>query len=358
MKGVHWKRLCGALGVAALVVAGAASPVSAHRGPVVSAPIVGGLAGPLQFEVQHNGKILVAQSFSGTVTSVDRNGVATDLFNDPGVDGVSMGAWGSVIYTHTDFETGVIELRLRTKKGEVKPLANTILHETENNPDGGQTYGFIGLDPSCVVPPEAGVAPYTGIIDSHPYAVTPTWGGWYVADAGGNDILFVDWHGNVKTVAVLPPQDPIPVTAELAAANELPPCVAGSSFVAEPVPTDVEIGRGGKLYVSTLPGGPEDPSLGARGSVYKVNPWNGHVSLVATGFLGATNLAISPWGTIYVSELFGDQVSKIVHGAPVPVVSLPTPSGLEWSRGKLYVGINTFGDPEAPPNGQIVTVTL
>ena len=159
----------------------------------------------------------------------------------------------------------------------------------------------------------------------------------------------------MKTVAVLPAQDPVPVSAEAAAAILLPPCVAGSTFIAEPVPTDVEIGKDGFLYVSTLPGGPEDPSLGARGSVYKVNPWNGTSRLLATGFAGATNLAIGPRGTIYVSELFGNQISKIVHGAPVPVVSLPDPSGLEWANGKLYVGIDTF-DPDG--NGKIVTVTL
>ena len=113
-------------------------------------------------------------------------------------------------------------------------------------------------------------------------------------------------------------------------------------FVAEPVPTDVEVGRNGSLYVSTLPGGPEDPSLGARGGVYKVNPWNGKSKQIASGLAGAANLAISPWGTIFVSELFGNQVSMIVHGAPVPIASVPSPSALEWSHGKLYVATNSF----------------
>ena len=126
----------------------------------------------------------------------------------------------------------------------------------------------------------------------------------------------------------------------------------GSTFIAEPVPTDVEIGPGGNLYVSTLPGGPEDPSLGARGSVYKVSPWGGKVKQIATGFLGATNLAVSPWGQIYVSELFGDRVSQVVNGGPAPVASVPSPSGLEWSNGKLYVGSDTFG------SGKIQTISL
>jgi sugar lactone lactonase YvrE len=131
----------------------------------------------------------------------------------------------------------------------------------------------------------------------------------------------------------------------------MPPCVVGGKFVAEPVPTDVEVGPRGKLYVSTLPGGPEDPSFGARGSVYEVNPWNGRWKQVATGFAGATNLAVTPWGTIYVSELFGNQISKVVGNHGVPLVSVPSPAGLEWFHGKLVAGIDAFA------SGKIVTIT-
>jgi hypothetical protein len=322
---------------------------------VVSAPIVDGLAGPLQFEVGRDGKVLVAQSFSGTVSTIDRNGTLKDLFNDPGVDGVSAGAFGTVIYTHTDFENGVAELRIHTPWGE-KTIASTSGYENSKNPDAKQAYGLQGLSPECAaqLPPDQGILPYTGTKDSHPYAVTPTLFGWYIADAAANDILFVSWFGQVRTVAVLPAQAPVVVTAEAAASgdNPLPPCVVGSTFIAEPVPTDVEIGPGGNLYVSTLPGGPEDPSLGARGSVYKVSPWGGKVTQIATGFLGATNVAVSPWGQIYVSELFADRVSQVVNGGPSPVASVPSPSGLEWSNGKLYVGSDTFG------SGKIQTISF
>ncbi|MCU1361970.1 MAG: hypothetical protein JWN99_3259 [Ilumatobacteraceae bacterium] len=352
MRVIGKKSLCGAAATL-LLIAASATTASANHGPVVSDPIVDGLAGPLQFEV-NNGKVLVAQSFSGTVSTIDRRGNVTDLFNDPGVDGVSAGWNGSVIYTHTDPDNGVVELRLHLKSGETKPIADLHQWEHDNNPDQGQTYGFQGLTPECaaLLPSDAGILPYTGVEDSHPYAVTPAWHGWFVAEAAGNDILYVDWHGNITTIAVLPPQAPVAVTAEVAAANELPPCVAGSSFIAEPVPTDVEVGPYGKLYISTLPGGPEDPSLGARGSVYKVNPWNGAVWQIATGFAGATNLAVTPWGDVYVSELFGNQVSKVVKGAPVPIASVPSPTGLEWSHGKLYVGTDSLG------SGKIQTITL
>jgi hypothetical protein len=356
MRGKNLRKLCAAVGVVGLVVAATATGASAHRAPVVSAPIVDGLAGPLQFEVGHDGKVLVGQSFSGTVSTVDRNGTVTDLFNDPGVDGVSKGAFGTVIYTHTDGETGVVELRLHTPWGP-KTIASTIDHETRKNPDAHQSYGLQGLSPECAaqIPADApGLVPYTGIVESHPYAVTPAFFGWYIADAAANDILFVDWFGRVRTVAVLPAQPPVVVTAEAVAASEvpLPTCIIGLTLITEPVPTDVERGNDGSLYVSTLPGGPEDPSLGARGSVYKVNPWSGRSWRIATGFAGATNLAVSPWGGIYVSELFGGQVSKVVNGGPSPVAAVPSPSGLEWSGNKLYVGTDTFG------SGKIQTISF
>lgn len=335
-----------------LLGAGNASATGRHSTPVVSPPIVEGLAGPLQFEVGDHGRVLVAQSFSGTAPVVNRKGEIKDLFNDPGIDGIAAGPWGSILYTHTDQEAGIAELRLHTREGNTRTLADLHAYEVKKNPDQHQTYGFQGLTPECAaqLPPDQGILPYTGAIDSHPYALTPTFGGVLIADAAANAILFVDYWGGIHTVAVLPAQAPIVVTAEAAAASELPPCTVGSTFVAEPVPTDVEIGPDG-LYVSTLPGGPEDASLGARGSVYKINPFTGRVRQVATGFLGATNLAVSPNGTIYVSELFADRVSKVVGDHGVPVASVPMPSGLEWSHGKLYVGIDTLG-----PSGKLVTI--
>ncbi len=288
-------KLCTAVAVAGLAVLASAMPASAGGKAVVSPPIAEHpLAGPLQFEVEPNGTILVGQSFSGTVSSIGRDGKVTDLFNDPGVDGVSAGAFGTVIYTHTDPDAGVAELRLRTPFGQTKTIASTLDYEKRKNPDQGQTYGLIGLTDECAAQLPPDLAKYTGIVDSHPYAVTPVPFGWLVADAAGNDILFVDWFGGVHTAAVLPPQPPVLVTAGAAEANGLPPCVVGSSFVAEPVPTDVEVGRDFNLYVSTLPGGPEDPSLGARGGVYQVNPFTGRTTQIATGLAGANEPGDQP----------------------------------------------------------------
>ena len=173
--------------------------------------------------------------------------------------------------------------------------------------------------------------------DSHPYSVT-AYGkrSWIVADAGGNDLLKVNRHGRVSTIAVLPAQ-PLLLTADIVAALGLPECATGLTYNFEAVPTDVEVGRDGYLYVTTLAGGPESPVLGGRSSVYRVNPRNGHVKLVATGFLGATNLALHR-GKIYVSEFFAGQISVIKHGKPKLYLTLPGVASIESGRGHLYAG--------------------
>ena len=115
-------------------------------------------------------------------------------------------------------------------------------------------------------------ARYTGVKDSHPYQVEALPGGsWAVAEAAGNAILRVNKLGRISTIAVLPRQA-ITFTQKMADALGAPDCVVGVKYGFEPVPTDVERDRTGNLWVSLLPGGPEDPSLGARGAVYKITP--------------------------------------------------------------------------------------
>ena len=357
-----------------------AVPTAAPASPVVSDPIVSGLIGPLQIDLGHHGKIYVAQAFSGTLTRVNWDGTTEDLLNEPtGVDGVASGRRG-VAYTTTDFEEATRNalVKLRKHDGTVKTVADLWPYEQRKNPDAGNTYGFLDLTDECAAevdalpPPEEGPPvsgePYTGIVDSHPYALANDgWGGWYVADAGINAILHVTWWGHISTVAVLPPQ-PVEVTADGAAALGMPECTVGSTYAFEPVPTDVEVARGGKLIVSLLPGGPENPSLGARGSVYEVKTrWGGHhrgygqhsrVKLIAGGFLGATNVALGDRGRIYVAELFGGKVSVIKHGHVSTIAELPFPAGVEYKHGKVYVSYDVFPPEAGPPDGKIATIKV
>ncbi|CUR55554.1 conserved exported hypothetical protein [metagenome] len=362
-----------AAGACALVLA---VPTSAPASPVVSDPIVSGLLAPLQFDLGHHGKIYVAQSFSGTLTRVNRDGTTVDLLTEPmGIDAVASGRRG-VAYSTTDFTEGARSslLKLRKHDGTVRTVADLWPYEVAHNPDARNTYGFLDLSEECAAevdalpPPAEGPPvtgePYTGIEDSHPYALANDGhGGWYVADAGINAIMHVGKWGRISTVAVLPPQ-PVEVTAEAAATLGMPECTVGSTYAFEPVPTDVEVARNGKLVVSLLPGGPEDPSLGARGSVYRITPgharhWkHSKVRLVAGGFLGATNVALGHRGRIYVAELFGAKVSVIKHGRVSTLAELPNPAGVEYRHGKVYVSYDVFPPEAAPPDGKIATIRV
>ncbi len=286
----------------------------------------------------------MSQSFAGTISLVSKRGVVTDLVTEPGgfTGGVAAGPFGTVLYLVGNEEGTFLKLRL--PNGTVRTLADLGTYEATKNPDQFNQYGFQGLDQDCIdqLPDIPGIAPYSGEINSNPYELVLTPFGALVADAGGNDILLVDWAGRIRTIAVLPPRPEV-ISQEQAEAFGLPTCTFGKTLNFEPVPTDVELGRRGELYVSSLPGGPEDASLGARGGVFRVDPWKGTSRLIATGFLGATNLAVAPDGTIFVTELFGNRVSKVAHGGPVPVADLTQPAAIEWSKGGLLATADIEG---------------
>ena len=195
---------------------------------------------------------------------------------------------------------------------------------------------------------------YKGIVESHPYGLADApGGGWYVADAAANAILYVAPDGTVDLLSVMPTQ-PHVVTAKQAEAEELPKCVAGHAYHFEAVPTDVEVDEGGELVVSLLPGGPEGDALGARGSVVRINPDTGVTTVLAGELAGATNVAVD--GTdVYASQLFGGQISKIASDGTVSsFFEAKQPAALEWADGKLYAAIKVFNQKQG---GSIVAIT-
>ena len=314
------------------------------------------LVTPLTFDVTPNGTLYIGQSFAGLLTKVS-GGASETLATGPGIDAVStlgdVVTWGE---REGDMEQ-VFASRLmqRAADGTVTSI-DVLAWEQANNPDASAEYGFRDLTPECLaqIPPFLlpFVGPHGGAIDTHVYGSLMLKDVTYVADAGANAVLAVDPAGNITTVAVLPPTSLV-ATAELAASFGLPECVVGHDFITEPVPTDVELGTDGWLYVTTLPGGPEDPSAGARGEVYRVNPETGEVELYASGFAGATGLAVAPNGTVFVAELFGNQVSVISKRGEVSTLAeLPSPAGIEWQSGRLYVSTDVFGD------GKVVSIKL
>jgi hypothetical protein len=292
-------------------------------------------------------KVFVADTFTSTLNLI---GVPKPLATGPDpstggdIAGVGVDAKRHALaYTSSNGDHSKTTLTI-LRQGAKPVVADLSRFEKNHNPDRGVTYGITqrlsASVKSCVVASlkqagapgaEQGKTSYRGQVDSHPYAVTSLGeGSWAVADAGGNDIVRVDIWGHVSLIAVLPAQ-PLKLTRAVLAANGLPSCALGLTYRSEAVPTDVEVGPHGALYVTTLPGG----VTGTPGSVYKL-AHGCRPEKVATGFKEATNLAIDPWGGIYVAELGAGQISKVVHGKPVPVFSMPGLVADEWANGHLY----------------------
>ena len=346
------------LSAVALAAGLAASPAEAAAGPLIT-----GLAGPLSISVDH-GKIYVAQSFGGMLTryGVDGSGGKVLVKRSPKVEVAAVQAKGpGLLYAVTgkNADGKFAKLKHRAEDGTVTTRADLRGFERRFNPDGHVTYNFRDISKACSakVPEQVGGASYTGIVDSHPYATAMMADGTaVVADAAGNDLITVSPSGFRTEIATLPAQ-PVKITKGLAHKFGMPGCVVGHKFWFEPVPTDVEV-HDGLLYVTVLPGGPEDPSLGARGSVYTVNPRNGRSHRVAGGFLGATDVAVGPHGKLFVAELFGGKISVISHGRVSTYVELPGALSVDYARGTLYAGTIAPTDDNGAPTGPGTLVAI
>jgi hypothetical protein len=349
----------GALASASLILTAVAPATAATADPPTEV-VQEGFVSPLKLALDLDGTKYVADSFVGALHRISWRGDSTVAYTAaPGTELAAVSAFAGTVYFAE--RVGTMEtvdaavLKTMDRRGNVTTVADLLAYEQQENPDAGQHYGFSDLDPACAAQLPPGVPlDYEGLIDSHPYATLGTPLGTVVADAGSNALLTVDRRGNVRTLAVLPPQRT--VVGEWGVGLGLPACAIGQRFDFEPVPTDVELGPDGWLYVTLLPGGPEDPSAGARGSVVRVNLWRGTVETVATGFAGATDLAVAPNGDIYVAELFGGRIALVEKGSSEPVTfrEVATPAAVEWSPRGLYATIDALGAEGAPPAGKLV----
>lgn len=299
-------------------------------------------------------KVYVADGFANVVGTLSKDGSIKAVASPAaGAAGVELSRDGKTLaFTTTEGGQGAITdsgLNLWGPRGS-QVYADTLAYETTENPDSTVSYG-VNNPSACVTDAltAAGLpVSYTGVVDSHAYSVTQWGKRWIVADAGANALFSVDKRGGIRTLAVLPAQ-PATITAEMAAAVGLPDCVVGVTYRFEAVPTDVEVGRDGMLYVTTLPGGPEIPAFGARGALWKVNPWSGRITKLAGGFAGATNLAIGTRGEIYVAEYFAGKISVVKHGKKAHYLDLTNVVAVESRRdGALWAGTTISLDPSGP----------
>ncbi len=326
-----------ALSPSALRAAAADAPAGPPP-PVIPAPpypfkltkLTTDVLGPFNLAVDAKKRVLVAEGFFGTLL---RLGDKQPLFVAPkehDVTGVAVAANGSYAFTWGNQPAVKGYVTIRPPKGKAVTV-DVGAYEKKYNPDKKNKYGAQSTDP-CVIAaftsPEPGAPPanYNGLVDTHVYSVASIpGGGWVAADAGGNDLLVIDAKGKIKAAYVLPPV-PVVITAELAAAQGLPACTVGVTYNFEPVPTDVEY-AGGKLYVSTLSGGGEGPGL-QTGAVWSVGVNGRKLTRLASGLAGASNVAVTPAGTVLVSEL-GGRISRIAKGKAYPVLNLPNALAVE-----------------------------
>jgi hypothetical protein len=346
---------------AALVLA--VTPATAHGSrdprPPSSETIAAGLLTPLSLAVGPKGTTFVSQNFGGMLSSVARDGTTGVVHTSAGGEEVGALSYDDGVVTFAETGPATVLKKIRVDRrgaplGTARTVADLGAYEATKNPDAKALYGFRTLPRSCAAQfPEDFPAKYTGIVESHPYATATHRSTTYVADAAGNTILSVDRRGKVRTVAVLPAQ-PVKVTAEALAGLGLPACAAGYKYWFEPVPTDVEVGPSGLLYVSLLPGGPEDDSLGARGSVVVVSPWSGRSRTVVDDLLSPTGIAVDRSGTIYVAQLFGGEITKTGRHHDSTFVSVPLPGALELDGKGLLATVNVLPGEGAPPDGQLV----
>lgn len=349
-----------ALAAGLSLTGGAANASSAHRaagGEVLAT----NLAGPLSAAVADDGSVYVSANFGGTLLHVVPGSAPTTVYQASG-KGAEVGA----VSVNGDRLVFAITAKSKVLMQSIagappKVLANVGAYEKTVNPDAKVVYGFKGISKACAaqLPKQVGPAQYNGTVDSHPYATETTDTTVYLADAAGNDILSIADDGTIKRVALIPPTK-VKVNAKKAAASGLPQCTIGLTYKFEPVPTDVELGPDGNLYVSSLPGGPEDGSVGAQGRVYKVNPATRKVSRVASGFVSTVDLAVADNGDIYVAQLFIGQISLIKAGSHVakPYLQVSMPGAVEWTPDALYATTDVLkglsGRAAVGPKGKLV----
>lgn len=349
---------------AALVLAGTAAGASAapagrsapKAGPSAVAVVAKKLVGPLSVAQAPDGTRYWADSFAGLLYKQTPAGVVSVIYKSKhhGADGVSAdgGVLRFVTGSSDNKSGGVWTL---DAAGAPVLLGDTWKYEKKANPDGKFKYGLLNTPKSCLAQAPKEIQPYSGHKETHSYAVASANGVTYVADAGANAILALNAQGQFSTVAALKPVK-VTLTKSAVEANHAPSCLVGKKLALEAVPTDVEVGPDGSLYVTSLPGGPEDPTLGLNGRVLRIDPATSKVSTVADGLLSPTGVAVASNGDIYVAQLFRGEISKIKAGKhkAKTYLKVPLPAAVETTPTGLLATIHAL--PGKKPKGQVVTI--
>jgi hypothetical protein len=192
---------------------------------------------------------------------------------------------------------------------------------------------------------ESAENPAGGRFDSNPFGLLAEPGRRFVTDAGGNSLVEIGGDGAVSLVATF-----APILA--------PPGAAGPPS-SEPVPTAVQRGPDGALYVSTLTGVPFRPGTAA---IYRVVP-GGPPQVHAGGFSFITDFAWGEDGSLYVLQFASTAgmggPGVVIRVAPdngarsTVIATLSTPTGITVGPdGALYVS----NKGRLPAQGEVLRI--
>jgi len=353
----------GAAAAAAALVAVFPATASAggdggHGQPVTT--VAGGLQGPRQLSDWWGGKLLVAESDSGEVSSVDpwsgqvhtlltKVGIAQGVDSSHGKIYVAAGeAPPPEESTGAPLPEGPRSALIEaTPDGKVLRTFDLLAYELAHNPDG--QVQFVDGKPVDAL--------------SNPFSVLAQGRRVLVADAGANDVLSIDLHsGEISTFFVPPTVTDVP------GCENANPGTQGC----DPVPTEITQGPDGLIYVGSL--GALTPGAGR---VYVLDQW-GHVVRVIKGLTSVTGVAVDQRGTVYVSNVVkgapeGEgpppagfdpstigEITKITRHGDRSTAHVTMPSGLEYDHGTLYasawsvasmVGLQDRGEVQAIGRG-------
>ena len=375
-------RRCRGAAVTVAVVALVAQPATAsagdgHGDDTVVSTVAEGLQGPRQLSHYRGDSLVVAESDSGQVSSVDLDsgavnalatfGSASAPSNPQGVayaDGhlyVALGETGGgpeagppppvtlppegtpvPDCTETSTAPPAMALVVVDVDGGVDAVCDLLLYEEVVNPDG-QTQV------------DANNVPVDSL--SNPFAVLVQRKRILVADAGANAVLSIDRRTGEISTFFLPPlvTDGACAGAPNNPASDKYPATVGC----DPVPTGVTTGPDGLIYISTL--GALTPGAGR---VYVLTPDGEEVRRIV-GLNPMTGIVVDDDGTVYVSELTGaTPIDEVDPSKPVGRIvaidedgdrsyaAVTLPQGLTIDDGRLYASALSL----VPDGGQVVRV--
>ena len=170
--------------------------------------------------------------------------------------------------------------------------------------------------------------PDPAAIDSNLYGAAFLDGMVYVADAGGNDILAIDTATNTVSTFAVTGGLPAPFLPD--SGNP----ARGGDMEIDSVPSTINVGPDGRLYVSFVSGGPFVPGI-VPVLAYSVD---GSVETFAEGLTMVADLAFDSQGRMYASTISMDfinqaagQISRVEDDGSLTMIAVvPVPAGIAF----------------------------